>query len=88
MKCPNVHTMKGINTKCAIIEIMKKLDSIFIGLLTVAVVLFIGILCYCIIFSIDNDTPTTFKYGGHDYIKFSNGVVHSPDCERCYGTFD
>ena len=29
-----------------------------------------------------------FKYKGHDYIKFKKynhaGVVHSPDCKKCY----
>lgn len=27
--------------------------------------------------------PDSFTLNGHEYVRFTDGVVHSPDCKKC-----
>ena len=29
-----------------------------------------------------------FEYNNHEYIQFTKGVVHSPDCKYCLSKYD
>lgn len=29
-----------------------------------------------------------FEYNAHEYIQFSKGVVHNPDCKYCLSKYD
>lgn len=53
--------------------------------------LLIGLLCcpFLIILAVALFPRTkVFEYNNHEYIQFTKGVVHSPDCKYCLSKYD
>lgn len=61
---------------------MKEIKCILFTILVFCIILI------CITLRNSSFKPREFEYKGHTYIQFEHGVVHDPECPKCYYIYE